>query len=388
MRVLIAHNRYRLPGGEERHVDLLERGLAEAGVETRRFERASSELDGSPAKRAAAAVTLAYRPGGGGIAQVLEEWRPDVVHFHNIWPFLTPAALRIAKRQGAKVILTCHNYRFACPGGTLLRNGVIHDDCIEGSSLACGLRGPRNSRAEGIAYGVALEVQRRMRLLDRWSDLLIAPSEFLARALVRSGLAAEKVRVVAYGVPISPDARLLGSHVLFAGRLADEKGIGTLLQAAALAPDVPIVIAGDGPLAPEVRRHNGSIRYVGQLKEPELVALRREAMFSVVPSECHEVMPFSVLESLAAGLPVVTTSLGGLPEVVDDGVTGLVVGPHDAPALASAMQRLSRDRAFLAALGASARRIAEERFSLARQTSRLIELYGGATRGTASDASA
>src|SRR5581483_7170306 len=99
VRVLIAHNRYRTPGGEERHVDLLEQGLLQRGVEVRRFERDSAELDRSRGRRAAAALTLAYRPGGGGIGRALDQWRPDVVHFHNIWPLLSPAALRIARRR-------------------------------------------------------------------------------------------------------------------------------------------------------------------------------------------------------------------------------------------------------------------------------------------------
>ncbi len=203
LRVLIAHNRYHEVGGEERHVELLERGLAEAGVDVLRFERDSGELDGSVIRKAVAGLVLTYRPGAGGIRQVLREWRPSVVHFHNIWPLLTPSALRAAKRSGAAVVLTAHNYRFACPGGALLRDGLLHEDCIEGSSLLCGLRNPRESRFESLAYGLALEIQRRLGMLRRWVDAFVAPSEFMARMLVRSGLPRDRVHVIPHGLPRS-----------------------------------------------------------------------------------------------------------------------------------------------------------------------------------------
>ena len=100
LRVLMAHNRYRISGGEETHISLLERGLVELGVEVRRFERNSAELKESTAKRVATGLSLAYRPGGGGIRSALADWRPDVVHFHNLWPLLTPSALnRAAERS-------------------------------------------------------------------------------------------------------------------------------------------------------------------------------------------------------------------------------------------------------------------------------------------------
>src|SRR6266436_5690960 len=118
MRVLVAHNRYRIAGGEERNVDVLLQGLAEAGVDVRLYERDSDEIAHPLSRRISAGATLAYRPGGGGIDGVLRSWKPDVVHFHNIWPLLTPSALRYAHRSGAGVAMTLHNYRFACPGGT------------------------------------------------------------------------------------------------------------------------------------------------------------------------------------------------------------------------------------------------------------------------------
>jgi glycosyltransferase involved in cell wall biosynthesis len=120
---LLSHNRYRRAGGEERHVALLDQGLREAGVDVRCYERCSPERP-SAVGRVALATGMTYRPSAARLlGYVLSEWRPDVVHFHNLLPLLTPAALREAKRSGAAVVLTLHNYRFACPAGTLVRRG-------------------------------------------------------------------------------------------------------------------------------------------------------------------------------------------------------------------------------------------------------------------------
>jgi len=375
LRVLLAHGMYRHPGGEERHVALLEEGLRRAGADVRVYRRGPAGADFST--RIGLAAGLTYRPSAGRqLARELEGRPVDVVHFHNLMPLLTPAALRAAKRSGAAVVWTVHNYRFACPAGTLLRDETPHDDCIEGSSLLCGLRNARGSLAESVAYGLALEIQRRLRLLERWVDAYVAPSRFIARTLVRAGYPAERVHVVPNGVPLHRPATGARTHALYAGRLSPEKGIPTLLDAARLAPKVPLVLAGDGPLATAVRNSAaGEVRYMGSLGAAGVADLLQDASFAIVPSRCHENLPFAAIESVAAGVPVVASRVGGLPEIVEHGVNGLLVPPGDPAALAEAMRALWSDPDRTARLGSAARRIAVERFSLTAQTDRLLDLY-------------
>jgi glycosyltransferase involved in cell wall biosynthesis len=343
----------------------------------RRFERDSGELQGSAARRAVAGLALAYRPGGGGIRRALRSARPDVAHFHNIWPLLTPSALRAAKRSGAVVVLTLHNYRFACPAGTLWRQGRVHEDCIEGSSLRCGLRNSRANLLESVAYGLALEAQRRTRMLQRWVDAFVAPSEFMAGMLIRSGIPARRVHTIPYGIPLA-EAPQPQRHrfVLFAGRLVPEKGVGTVLAAARMCPEVPISVAGDGPLAAGLAESApANVRYLGRLGRPELGQALADAAFTLVPSEWYDNLPFAALEALGAGRAVVGTAIGGLPEIVDDGVTGYLVPPGDPAALAAALRRLWADRSSATAMGARAREVAEERFSSTVQAEAIRALY-------------
>jgi len=374
VRVIIAHNRYRIAGGEERHVDLLVDALAARGVEVERFERDSGDVDHSMKRRLGLALGLAYRRSShDDLARWLDARSVDVVHFHNIWPLLTPAALHAAKDR-ARVLMTIHNYRFVCPGGTLLWGDRIHDTCITGSSLACAIHNPRRSWPESIAYGVALEIQRRMSMLDRWTDVLVTPSAFAASVIRRSGIARGRIEVVPYGIPMRGPTRRQGrDFALYVGRLSREKGLETLLEAATRS-NIPLVVAGEGPLTAICASVDG-VKCIGRQTQSALAELRARAAYAVVPSEWFDVLPFAAIEALAAGLPVIATRIGGLPEIIDDGETGVLVEPRSPRALADAMRDLLQDAERLEAMGKRARKTAERRFSIDRQAERLLALY-------------
>jgi glycosyltransferase involved in cell wall biosynthesis len=379
MRVLLVHNRYRQPGGEERHLDLLAFSLEEAGVEVSRLDVDSASI-GSVAARLGVFARLAYnRRSERLVRDAAHETRAHVVHFHNLWPILTPAALKGARQAGARVVLTAHNYRFACPLGTLLRHGEVHDDCVTGSSLLCGLRAARHHGLQPVAYGAALQVQRWLRMLDRWVDGFIVPAELMRTALVRAGSKRARVHLVPLGVPGARPVEmpLNGTAcALYAGRLSEEKGLWTLLQAARLAPDVRIVVAGSGPLEEPLRRElPPSVVLAGQVDREELAVLRAESCMSLLPSECLEVSPYSALESGAAGRPVVASRIGGLPEIVVDGETGILVPPRDPQELAGAMRKLWHDRALAARLGTGGAERIRSKHSLVRAADEHVALY-------------
>lgn len=384
MRVLVAHSRYREPGGEERSVELLVDGLQERGVDVRLFAPSSTELR-TAVSRIAAGAGMVYRPSAARAVRARTAgWKPDVVHVHNLLPLLSPSVLREGKRMGAAVVLTAHNYRLVCPAGTLTRRGRVHDDCVRGFSFLCGIRGARPSFGESVLYGAVVELHRRLRLVDRWVDRYVSPSAYVRNVLADSGVvrsATERITIVPYGVPIPYRTADRRSHGLFAGRLSKEKGIGTLLEAAALVPDLPLVVAGDGPEGRAVDAAAlPNVRRVGRLAQAELEDLRAGAAFTVVPSEWPENQPYASLESLAAGVPLVATTAGGLPEVATD-ADSLLVEPRDARALAEAMRRAWRSARSQRAWGEEARRVAVERFSLERHVSSILEVYESVAAG-------
>jgi glycosyltransferase involved in cell wall biosynthesis len=381
MRVLIAHNCYRTMGGEDRHVAMLEGALQDAGLETSLFEPHSDALSSSRLRRLRAGALLAYSPRAAGIGRILEDWRPDVVHFHNIWPLLTPAALRLSKQAGAAVVLTVHNCRFACPAGACpihahpAPNGPADNRCLAGSSLRCALRNnPRGEIGESVAYGFAQEIQHRLHMLDRWVDAFVAPSGYVAHMLGLAGIAINRVTVIPHGIPVRPPAKRHRSRfALFAGRISADKGIKTLIKATGAAPDVPIALAGSGPLVEEIRA--APVEYLGQLDREGIDRAFSEAAFTVIPSECQESFGYSALESFDAGKPVIATAVGGLPEIVTHEETGLIVPPGSPRALAEGVRRLWRNPQLTKALGAKGLQTVRERFPLDLQIERTIELY-------------
>jgi glycosyltransferase involved in cell wall biosynthesis len=372
MRVLLAHNRYRIAGGEERHLDLLQAGLRAAGADVARFEVSSTE-PGSTLARARVAAGMIYRSSTArAIARAMDDFRPDIVHAHNILPLLSPSVLVEAHKR-AKVVMTVHNHRLVCPAGTLVRRGHVHDDCVTGSSLVCGLRGARTPWAESIAYGLAIEIHRRLRLVERSVDAFVTPSEALAAVLLKAGLPPDRIHVIPHGVPIEPWRQRERTHGLFAGRLSPEKGIATLLEAMRIVPEVPVYVAGDGPLASTVAGLGA--QYIGRLPQDELAAWQRRAAFVLAPSECPENLPFAALESLATGTPVIAAASGGLTEIVSSRESGRLVPPGDPGALAAAMRELWAQSQTDPDYGRGAWESAKARYEMSSQTAKVAALY-------------
>ena len=169
---------------------------------------------------------------------------------------------------------------------------------------------------------------------------------------------------------------LPGDYALYAGRLSPEKGTRTLVAASRLAPGVPLIVAGDGPLAPLVDgRADDSVSYLGHVDQAKVAELMRGALFTVMPSECYEGQPYGALESMAVGTPLVASRLGGLAEIVEDGVTGVLVPPGDPAALAAAMRDIWADKRRASEMGVQAWIHAREHFAPETQIERLVLLY-------------
>jgi glycosyltransferase involved in cell wall biosynthesis len=168
-----------------------------------------------------------------------------------------------------------------------------------------------------------------------------------------------------------------GSHALFASRLVEEKGADTAIAACSSA-GVRLVLAGDGPDLTRLRalaaNSGGEVEFAGHVDAGELVRLRSEAAVALAPSRWDEPCPYTVIESLAAGLPVLAARVGGLPEMVGGDAT---LPARDIPAWSKALGDLWRDRVRLGQLGESALARARELFSADRFYAGLMKLYGG-----------
>ena len=380
-RVLVAHNRYRTAGGEERAVDLQLAALERAGIPNAALMRDSAQVGAAHAARS----MLRGGDDPDEVARGVQELGASVVHVHNQHPLLGHRALVAAREAGARTVLHLHNYRVFCAIAIAFRDG---DDCfrcrgrrtLPGLALNC-----RASLPESAVYTTALALHQP-RLFDA-VDAFVTPSRYAADRLTRLGLPADRLHVVANYLPddeIDDESRAdQGDYALIAGRLSVEKGIRYAIDAARES-GVPLKIAGDGPLADELRAdaRKGSVpdlapvEFLGRVEPARVRELLRGAAMAIVPSVSGDVMPFAALEAMAAGVPVVASDAGSLPEVVG---ADRCVPKKDPAALAARMRELHDDPARRKAEGNALIARARERFGEKRYMRELLAVYDGVT---------
>jgi glycosyltransferase involved in cell wall biosynthesis len=354
--VLFLHNRYRTTGGEERVVDEL------LALVRDRLKEPAELLARDSAELGRARATAGLVRGGlapRDVAKAVRMTGARVVHAHNLNPLFGWRALAAARAEGARVVLHLHQYRLVCATGVCFTGGEECTRCHGRNTLPGVIHNCRGSRSEALAYGASLALWQR-RLVSQ-ADAVIVPSVFARERLRELGapLDFERVHVLAPPVRMptgdAPASDLTagdgdstgpaaGTYALVVSRLAPEKGVDVAIDACRTA-GVPLVIAGDGPEldALRVRAADENVRFVGHVDDGELERLRAGAALALVPSLSAETFGMAAAEAMAAGVPVVASRIGALPELVEE-EPGLV-DPGDATALAEAIGRRWRDGA-------------------------------------------
>ena len=390
MKILIAHNRYREAGGEDAVVAAERALLAAHGHETPTLEVSNDSVAGLRGRIATAWRASYSTVARDALAARLAAERPALVHIHNFFPLLSPSLYDACRDAGVAVVQTLHNYRLICPGATLRRDGRVCEDCVTGSAYQAALHGCyRGSRLGSLAVARMVERHRRLGTWREKVDRYIALTRFARGRFIAGGLPAERIAVKPNflaepaGGALAPAGDRAGA--LYVGRLSAEKGVLALVDAwsePGRALDCPLRIAGDGPLAERLRRRAGpSVRLLGPLAPAEVAAEMARAAFLVVPSECHEGFPMVIAEAYARALPVLAANIGGLAEIVEDGVTGLHFAPFDARDLARRARWAAANREVLARMGAAARERFEACYSAEANYRALEAIYAEALDG-------
>src|SRR5215207_1442855 len=341
MRVILVHNRYRIQGGEERSVELQLDALRRAGVTHALLERSSAELSRSQAARA----LLRGGQGEDDVETAARELDADVVHVHNMLPLPGPRGLEAARGAGASVLLHLHNLRLFCAIGVAARDGgpcfrCHHRNTLPGLALNC-----RGSLPEAVVYAAALA--RHQPAVFEAVDRFVVPSSYAAGQSALLGVPADRLEVLPHYLPAESFAERSrageGGYALVASRLVPEKGIDTAIEAAALA-GVPLRVAGEGPAAAELAelaaRAGAPVELTGRLDRASLERELAGAAMLLMPSRYHEFAGYSALEAMAAGVPVIGSTLGALPEIVG---AARCVPPNEPTALAERMAALWAD---------------------------------------------
>lgn len=314
-----------------------------------------------------------------GLTRLIRRYRPDVVHTHIIASYLTQVVWEVAHRAGIPVVHTLHDYKLLCPDTNLLSHGAICERCRGGRWYECTLRRcKQGSFAASAAATAQAYAQGVLRRPQRCVHAFVAPSEFIGHKHTEWDLRPEKVHHIPnFTWPqAAAGPRGAGKYFLYCGRLSREKGPQVLIEAARGATDAEIVMAGDGELRQELTASAPpNVQFLGEVPRDRVPHLLAEARALVVPSIWYENCSLAVLEAFAAGVPVIGSNIGGIPEQVEHGVTGLLVPPDDIDALAEAVRRLHESRVLAHKLGRHAHDKATTTYSRTTHYQALISLY-------------
>jgi len=374
--IMSVHNFYQQPGGEDRVFNSEAELLENFGHSVIRYEERNSRIGNG----VLTGITSIWNQASHRrVTAVIRASRPDVAHIHNTFPLISPSAYYAFRRHGVPVVQALSNFRMLCPGAALLRDGKPCEDCIEQDSLLPALkhRCYRNSLPATTAVAAMLTVHRTARTWRDAVDMYIAPSEFVRRKFIEGGFPAAKIMVKPHVVLHDPGAgEASGDYALYVGRLSEEKGVGVLAKAWETLPDIPLRVCGDGPLA------GGSwppgVIWLGRQPQAQIVSLMKNARVLIVPSECYEIGPLTIIEAFACGLPVIASDLGSMAERVETGRNGLLFHAGDAADLAQKVRWAFENPKQLRVMRAAARRTFEETHTSGCNYKLLLEVYAQA----------
>lgn len=264
------------------------------------------------------------------IMQVIDDFKPDIVHMNNINFQLTPSIIYGIKKKGVKLVQTVHDYQMICPNHLLYNfdKNTPCEKCVKGSHINCiKNKCIHNSTVKSILGVIEAKLYSLLKTYKK-VDLFVCPSNFLENKLLSAkGYYKGKTKTIHNFIDkekFSNTDRKEDSYIVFIGRLSKEKGIEYIAKTAKLLGEYTFVIAGSGP-DEGMLKDIDNIKLAGFVTGNDLTELMGNAKLLLLPSVCYENCPLSILEAHSMGVPVVTMNSGGMAELVKDGVTGTLV---------------------------------------------------------------
>ncbi|QQG52832.1 MAG: glycosyltransferase [Candidatus Falkowbacteria bacterium] len=357
MRILQVNKFHYARGGADKYYLSLGRALEASGNEVAYFSMRHPKNEATPYAKYFVS-RLSFNEGGfkdklktpGRMIYSLEakrkfkklvvDFKPDIIHIHNIYHQISPSILDVAKKAGIPVVMHVHDYKLICPNYQLFAHGEICEACKPHKYYKCVQKKCfKDSRSKSFLAALEMYLHHSvLKIYERNISAFITPSTFMKSKLVEWGWPADKIKVI-----VNPfDAQMslsskeitpsLEKYLLYFGRLSEEKGLKTLIEAAALT-GTKLKFVGDGPQKIELdtlaKKINADLEFLGFKSGEELKQIILKARTVVIPSIWHENMPLSLLEALNLGKVVIASNIGGIPEIIKDGENGLLFIPGD-----------------------------------------------------------
>ena len=321
------------------------------------------------------------------IKQLIEIEKPDIVHLHNFAHQISPSILSVFKKQNIPVVMTLHDYKLVCPYWYLLRNGKPCEKCKNGKYFWCVInKCTKKSFFKSLINTVEMYLHHKILHIYDLIDVFISPSIFLKVKIMELGFRKEIfvlpnfINIKNYIPEFEPDEK----SICYFGRLSEEKGLHTLLKAIKNI-DIRLKIIGEGRIEEELKakvRNDGinNVDFLGYKTDNNLNEEIKKSMFVVIPSECYENNPISILEAFALGKPAIGSKSGGIPELIKHGHTGLTFEPGNPADLRNKIISLINNTDKIKEMGKKARKLIEDIYNPEEHYQKLIKIYREAVK--------
>ncbi|MBN1391368.1 MAG: glycosyltransferase family 4 protein [Sedimentisphaerales bacterium] len=379
MKVCIVHNEYGKFSGEESAVGCISELLKHHGHEVVRFTRNSSEIPNMRFGKLNAFFSGIYSPASRRqMRKIIRDYQPDIIQIQNLYPLISPSVILEARKHKIPIVMRCANYRLVCPNGIFLSKGRICEKCSRGREYNCLLNNCENSFFKSLGYFLRNWFARYMRFYKDNVIMYCCLTEFQKQKLINEGFDAERIAVIpnmVAGSNIEPSDEI-GDYVGFVGRVSPEKGIDTLVKAAEILPEIRFKLAGDYDGLPKlVKNAPDNCEFLGPVKQENIFDFYKGTRFVVLPSVCYEGFPMVLVEAMLSAKPVIASKIGGIPEIVEDGKTGLLFEPGNSKELSDKICYLWARPELCRKMGKAGREKALREYSPERYHQRLMHVY-------------
>lgn len=366
MKILLANKFHWNKGGSEKYYFELGQLLKEHGHEVAYFSMKNEkniatgdkeyfveEIDLNTGSKLKALDVIYSKSNYKKMIEAIEDFKPDVIHVNNFQRQLSASIIKAANDKNIPVVFTAHDVQAICPAITMMDNDKnVCELCMRGKYLNCIKKScNKGSKAKSIIGALEGYYYRSNDIYNKKINYIITPSEFYRTKFIEDGTKPEHVEAI-HNFIIASDYDVkteIGDYALYFGRLSKEKGINNLIEAFAKCKDGKLYIAGEGPEKDNIEKFikdnklGKRVKLLGFLNKEQMTEQVRKARFIVVPSIWYENCPYSVMETLAIGKPVVGANIAGIPELVINNENGFTYKYDDINELSDKMNILFED---------------------------------------------
>lgn len=395
MRILLVNKFHYLRGGSEKYYFELAQLLKSKGhtvgffsmkheenITTGDAEYFVEEIDLNTGSKLKALDVIYSQENKRLMAKALKEFKPDIVHINNFQRQLSASIIDAIKEKNIPIVMTAHDLNPICPASIMLYNGEVCDDCITKGYTQCIKKKCVKGSTLKSTLGVMEKKYYDIHKVFRKIDCIISPSEFNKNQLVNGKLKYNEIVTLHNFVNESErNDYVLGDYAFYLGRLSKEKGILNLIEAIGDIPNAKLLIAGDGPERERIEAYisehklDGRITLLGYQNQDSIHKYITNSRFVVIPSICNENCPYSVLEAMEIGKPIVASRIGGIPELIADGENGYLYKADDINELKEKLTLLLDDDEKVNSFAQKSRELYESYYSPDSYYNELIKIY-------------